>query len=149
MTTDEELIALISEELAPPDHDEVRMIELGMRAWDWASLDAELAELVDDDTMSAVRGFDTDERLLAWQWDDGSVDVMIRIGPDRDARVDVVLAPAQAATFDIETVIDGQLHRRRDVTQTGAVSFVTMVGTLTMVRAETSAGAVTTGWFRV
>ena len=149
MTTDEELLALISDEMSPAFHDEARLIELGMQAWDWASIDAELAELVDDNSLSAVRSFDTDERLLAWQWDDGSVDVMIRIGPDRDARVDVVLGPAQAATFDIETVIDGQLHRRREVTQTGAVSFVTLVGTLTMVRAETFAGAVSTGWFRV
>ena len=149
MTTDEELLALISDEMSPAFHDEARLNELGMQAWDWASIDAELAELVDDNSLSAVRSFDTDERLLARQWDDGSVDVMIRIGPDRDARVDVVLGPAQAATFDIETVIDGQLHRRREVTQTGAVSFVTLVGTLTMVRAETFAGAVSTGWFRV
>ena len=148
MTTrepDDDLEIRLSRALDASDPIPEHVLEAARAAIGWRTIDAELAELLHEDSkeLAGVRGGDAGPRHLTFTA--GDVELELMLAGDRDTRIDGQLVPPAAATVLLQATDGTREEIRTD--DLGRFAFVAVAARRIRVAVRPDAGvALVTPW---
>jgi hypothetical protein len=136
---DEAVFAELRDLIARADPVPERLDEAARVAFTWRTIDAELAELLHEDSkeLAGVRGDDSGPRHLTFAA--GDVELELMLGGDRDTRIDGQLVPPAAATVLLQATDGTREEIRTD--DLGRFAFMAVAARRIRVAVRPDAGA--------